>query len=45
MTKFHAKSEQLLVCVIMNNPSYRPSKTATQLIMHLGNIECRLKGF
>jgi len=23
----------------------QPSKTTTQLIMHLGNAECRLEGF
>jgi len=46
LTKFHAESEQPLVCVVINNfiVANRPSKTTTQLIMHLGNIECRLEG-
>jgi len=41
LTKFHAGSEKTLVCVFINNSHYRPSKTITQLTMHLGNIECR----
>jgi len=43
--KFHAGSEQPQVCVVINNSSYPTVKTTTQLIMHLGNIECRLEGF
>jgi len=45
LTKFHAGSEQLLVCIVINILASRPSKTTTQLIMHLENIECRLEGY
>jgi len=35
-----------LVCVVTNISSYPTvKKTTTQLVMHLGNIECRLEGF
>jgi len=45
LTKFRAGSEQPLMCVVTNTLGTPPSKTATQPIMHLGNIECRLEGF
>ena len=45
LTKCHAGSEQLLVCVFMKNSSYTTVKNNNKLIMHLGNIECRLEGF
>jgi len=46
LTKFHAGSEQLQYwCVSsLTTPVTRPSKTTTQLIIHVGNIECRLEG-
>ena len=45
LTIFHAGSEQPLVCVVIINFIYPTSKKITQLIMHLGNIECRLEVF
>jgi len=45
LTTFHPGSEQPLVCVVIINFIYPTSKTTTQLIMHLGNIECRLEVF
>ena len=45
LTKFHAGPEQLLVCVVIKTLVTRPSKTTDQLIVHLGNAECRLEGF
>jgi len=45
LTKFHAGSEQPLMCVVKNNSTHRASKTTTQLITHFGNSECRREGF
>jgi len=46
LTKFHAGSEQLQYWCVPSLTTLitRPSKTTTQLIMHLGNAECRLEG-
>jgi len=45
LTTFHAGCEQPLVCAVIINFIYPTSKKVTQLIMHLGNIECRLEVF
>jgi len=46
LTKFHAGSEQPLVCVVINNTHYPVVKSNhTTVIMHLGNIERSLESF
>jgi len=45
LTKFHAGSEQPLVCVVISNSIPNRQKQQHSLTLHLGNIECRLEGF
>jgi len=43
LAKFHAVSEQPLVCDVIIIFIYPNVKSKAQLIMHSGNIECRLE--